>query len=558
MQVRARLAAHWRLAIVLVVLSLVPAAATEVGSQGQPTAASQDCAPPKRDAVLRKEQSSVLGRLGSLTELRNQADIDALADAGWPFLAHQFTSFEGIGLTVFNPAAPVVPGNPNFLFYAPRPGADSTDPRGPDFPYKLAGWGYGVPYTPGRIPSFFPCMGVKDWHIHERGVHPIATGGMDVMPPAESTFGASVGLLSDPPAMRPVVGFPHSRSWTIHLWRDSSGVAESGILDPNEKPSGIDPGVGSSFYFLDDPPKGLLDPDSTLGRPVALAGGEGQRKKVAGGTYTLKIAGAQSFGRMSLLDVDLTGSSKRPTSGPLDHDEGFYVLSGQITFNADGQTLPAEKGSFVFLPKGSDYSFQVNGGRARMMMVAAPGGIEQELGFQPPPGAPSGPPPGVKLPGATQQQDSESRASLKPYVLQPDEGEVTNIRGSRYVFKAKTEDTGGSFTLMEITFRRGAAPPPHIHHKEVEAFRLLDGNMTFFEGGQTLPAQPGATALLPIGMLHYYTIDTEEATAILVAAPAGLEKFFRALGVAGDQPLSARQALGFGVEPFIPPGASGP
>ena len=146
-------------------------------------------------------------------------------------------------------------------------------------------------------------------------------------------------------------------------------------------------------------------------------------------------------------------------------------------------------------------------------------------------------------------------ASLKPYVLQPDEGEVTNIRGGEYVFKAKTEDTGGAFTLMEITFERGGAPPPHIHHKEVEAFYLLDGEMTFFAGGQTLPAQAGSTALLPIGLFHSYTIDTETARTLLIASPSGLEKFFRELGLAGDRPLSARQAAGFGVEPVVPPGA---
>lgn len=557
MQLRAGLAAHWRVAVALTALTLVPAAATEVASQGQPPSAKQDCAQPKREAVLREEQSAVLGRLGDLTVLRNQADLDALAEAGWPFLAHQFTSFEGIGLTIFNPAGLALPGNPNFLFYSPSADADdTTDPRGPDFPYTLAGWGYGVSYTPGRIPSFFPCMGVDDWHIHERGVHPIDSGGMAVMPPSEDSFGASPGGFSDPPAMRPVVGFPHARSWTIHLWRDSSGVPESAILDPEDPPAGIDPGEGSSFYFLDEPPEGLLDPEAPIGRPQALQGGEGQRKTVAGGSYTLKVAGPQTLGNFSLLEADLTGSSKRPTSGPLDHDEGFYVLSGRVTFEADGQSLPAEKGSFVFLPEGSDYSFEVGGGRARVLMVAAPGGIEQELGFEPPPGAPA-PPPGA-APPSQGAQEQESRGSLEPYVLQPDEGEVTNIRGGRYVFKARTEDTGGTFTLMEITFQRGGAPPPHIHHKEVETFRLLDGDMTFGSGGQTLPAQAGSTVLLPIGLLHGYTIDTEEATALLIASPAGLEKFFRALGVAGDRPLSARQALGFGVEPVLPPGVSAP
>ena len=553
MDARARLAAHWRAIVVLCVLTLVPAVATEVGSQTQSSSADQDCQPAKREAVLREEQSTVLAKLGRLTVLRNEADVAALAEAGWPFLAHQFTSFRGIGLTVFNPGTPALPGSPNFLWYAPSKDAeDATDPRGPDFPYTLNGWGYGVAYTPDRIPSFFPCMGVDDWHIHERGVHPIGSGGMTVMPPAEDRFGASAGALTDPPALRPVVGFPHGRSWTIHLWRDSSGLPESAILDPEDPPAGIDPGEGSSFYFLDEPPKGLADERATVGRPAALQDGEGQRETVAGGVYTLKVAGSQALGNFSLLEAQLTGASKRPTSGPLDHDEGFYVLSGQITFEADGQSLPAEKGSFVYLPEGSDYSFRVSGGRARVLLVAAPGGIEQELGFEPPPGAPAGAP---QTPSAPER---DSGAQPKPFVLQPDEGEVTNIRGSRYVFKAKTEDTGGRFTLMEITFKRGAAPPPHIHHKEVEAFRLLDGDMSFVSAGQPLPAQAGTTVLLPIGLLHGYTIDTDEANVLLVASPSGLEKFFRALGVAGDRPLSARQALGFGVEPVLPPGAPAP
>ena len=345
MQLRAGLAAHWRVAVALTALTLVPAAATEVASQGQPPSAKQDCAQPKREAVLREEQSAVLGRLGDLTVLRNQADLDALAEAGWPFLAHQFTSFEGIGLTISTPPAWRCRAT-RTSSSTPRAPTPTTPPiRAVQTPRTRSRAGATAsPTRPAASPASSRASGVDDWHIHERGVHPIDSGGMAVMPPSEDSFGASPGGFSDPPAMRPVVGFPHARSWTIHLWRDSSGVPESAILDPEDPPAGIDPGEGSSFYFLDEPPEGLLDPEATIGRPQALQGGEGQRKTVAGGSYTLKVAGPQTLGNFSLLEADLTGSSKRPTSGPLDHDEGFYVLSGRVTFEADGQSLPARRG----------------------------------------------------------------------------------------------------------------------------------------------------------------------------------------------------------------------
>jgi quercetin dioxygenase-like cupin family protein len=533
------------LAIVLLVL---PFAAARVASQGLPTAAALDCAPAKRDAFLRKEQSTVLAKIGPLRTLRSKADLARLAGPPYNFVfpTHEFTSFRGIGLTIFDPIDPVRPGAPNFLFYAPNPKAkDATDPKGPDFPYQLIGWGYGVPYTPGRVPSFLPCIGNKDWHIHERGVHDERTGKMVVMPPAEAAFGDSAGTLADPPALRPVVGFPHARSWTAHLWLDPSGVAKSGILDPDEKPAGVDPGVGSSFYFLDDPPQGALERFANLARPFALEPGEGQPLPREGTTYTLKVASFQSGGAFTAMEVEFGPTSKAPTSGPIDRSEGYYVLEGNITFKAGGQTLPARKGSFVYMPEGTSYTLKVgSSGRAKALLIAVPGGLDQEVGFKEP-----GPP-------ASAPSKPQEGAQLKPYVLQPDEGEVITFRGAKYVVKAGKKDTASEFSLMQIDMPQGAAPPPHIHHREIESFYLLDGQMTFASGGQSLPALGGSLVFLPLGLPHSYSVDTGTAHLLLLAVPSGLEDFFRALQEAGNQPLSARQAQRFGVEPVVPQAAA--
>ncbi len=64
-------------------------------------------------------------------------------------------------------------------------------------------------------------------------------------------------------------------------------------------------------------------------------------------------------------------------------------------------------------------------------------------------------------------------------------------------FLATAEDTQGKFALIEAVGRKGNVPPPHIHHREEETFYVLEGEMTFSVGGQTIKATPGTMVCLP-------------------------------------------------------------
>jgi quercetin dioxygenase-like cupin family protein len=496
--------------------------------QGPPTVESLNCGDAKQNATLGGEQSAVLASLGELTTLRSRADLGRLAGRGWSFRPNQFTSIEGIGVTVANPEPFLAPGAPNLLFYAPAGGAESaTDLRAPDFPYELAGWGYEVPFAPFHFPGFLACVGEGEWHVHERGIDSLDSGRTTIMAPAENVIGGAGGSLADAPPMRPVVGYPHPRTWAVHFWRDPSGVPRSAILDPTSPAPGVDPGEGSNFYFLEEPPTAVLEPGAT-GLPVALAAGEGQLAKAGGGEYTLKSSGSNNRGAsISVIEARLPSGSKRVAQGPTGQDEGWYILDGAMTFEADGQTLPARKGSFVYLPAGVDYSFEVTDGTARAVnAVASPG--------------------------------QNRRSSLKPYVLEPGEGEELTVGGGPYVLKATAADTGGSFSFMEINLNKGREPPPHIHHKEVETFYLLDGEVTFVTGGQVVPARTGGIVQLPIALPHYYSaLGDGTVKALLIAVPAGLEDLFRQLDKLGSRPPTAAQALKTGVEPIIPPQPGG-
>ena len=536
-----------RVLLALLAITIVPAAATQVASQ-TPTPEDLDCATAERNEVLRSEQKAVLERLGDLRVIRNQRDLTRLGGPpyNFPFPTHLFTSFRGIGFTLLNPIDPVRRGSPNFLFYAPAKGADVTDPGGRDFPYTLTGWGYGVPYAPEHLPSFLPCVGADDWHIHERGVHDFATGGMQVMPPAEAGFAESAGQLSDPPALRPVVGFPHARAWTAHFWLDGDDIPKSAILDPTDPPPGIDPGVGSSFYFPEEKPSAALDPVASVGRPLTLQAGEGTKGREAGNEYTLKVGSLFTGGFFNVIEAKFRGKGNGPSGGPDDQSLGLYVLSGQITFEAAGQTLPGERGSFAYVPPGTDFTYTVGGGgSARVLIVSAPGGLDVALGLGPPSSTPA-------------QSQSQEAAGTRPFVLRPGEGESVKVGDAAFTFKATASDTGGTFSVVEAEIPRGAQPAPHIHHREFEAFYLLSGEITFQAAGQTLPAQAGGFAYLPIGVLHFYTVDSSDSRSVLVARPGGLENLFRRLSKtpAGQRP-SIEDSLKSGVEPVIPQSALG-
>jgi len=94
-------------------------------------------------------------------------------------------------------------------------------------------------------------------------------------------------------------------------------------------------------------------------------------------------------------------------------------------------------------------------------------------------------------------------------------------------FLATAEDTQGKFALIEAVARKGNVPPPHIHHREEETFYVLEGEMTFSVGGQTIKATPGTMVCLPRDVAHSFVIDSEQGRVLILLTPAGLEGWFK-------------------------------
>jgi quercetin dioxygenase-like cupin family protein len=62
------------------------------------------------------------------------------------------------------------------------------------------------------------------------------------------------------------------------------------------------------------------------------------------------------------------------------------------------------------------------------------------------------------------------------------EGESVWLVGDTYTFKATSENANASLVFLEATVPPQGGPPSHIHHREDEAFYLLEGELEFLGG----------------------------------------------------------------------------
>jgi len=63
----------------------------------------------------------------------------------------------------------------------------------------------------------------------------------------------------------------------------------------------------------------------------------------------------------------------------------------------------------------------------------------------------------------------------QPILLKPGEGPAFSAVGDVYRILAGGAETGEAYTLCEARVLPGGGPPPHIHHREDEAFFVLEG-----------------------------------------------------------------------------------
>ena len=114
----------------------------------------------------------------------------------------------------------------------------------------------------------------------------------------------------------------------------------------------------------------------------------------------------------------------------------------------------------------------------------------------------------------------DPRMSPSPVVVPPGQGHrVGNVE-----FLARTADTP-RFTLGIIEIQPGRELEAHVHDDEDDAFYILEGEMTFFFGGEEAMAPPGTFVLVPPGVEHGFRNDgTSPVRMFNIHAPAGFDR----------------------------------
>jgi mannose-6-phosphate isomerase-like protein (cupin superfamily) len=122
----------------------------------------------------------------------------------------------------------------------------------------------------------------------------------------------------------------------------------------------------------------------------------------------------------------------------------------------------------------------------------------------------------------------ETTTDIGPaYAALAGEGEETWFQPNRMRIKATAEHTGGAYGLVESWIRAGSSPPMHVHHREDEAFFVLEGTVRFHCDGREVVAGPGSYVFLPRDVPHTFRVEgDEDAHMLTLLSPGGGERFF--------------------------------
>ncbi|HVM34606.1 MAG TPA: cupin domain-containing protein [Actinomycetota bacterium] len=125
--------------------------------------------------------------------------------------------------------------------------------------------------------------------------------------------------------------------------------------------------------------------------------------------------------------------------------------------------------------------------------------------------------------------------TLDPVAVPRGQGDARWWMGNLAEIKVTAAETGGLLTVVEITEGPGAGGPLHVHHREDEAFWILEGSATFEVGEEVIEAGPGDFLFGPRDVPHRYTAGPDGCRMLFVFTPGGFEELLLATSEAARE-----------------------
>jgi quercetin dioxygenase-like cupin family protein len=110
--------------------------------------------------------------------------------------------------------------------------------------------------------------------------------------------------------------------------------------------------------------------------PVSVPSDGGEARWWGGSLTVIKATGADTGGRMAILEVTEPPGAEAPRHVHHNEDEAFWVLDGEVTFDVGGTKIAAKRGDYAFGPRDVPHSFRVGPSGCRMLFIVTPAGFE--------------------------------------------------------------------------------------------------------------------------------------------------------------------------------------
>jgi quercetin dioxygenase-like cupin family protein len=119
---------------------------------------------------------------------------------------------------------------------------------------------------------------------------------------------------------------------------------------------------------------------------------------------------------------------------------------------------------------------------------------------------------------------------LEPFVVEMGEG-GKDIAANMLVRRlASAAQTGGEFSVIELSGVRGTGAGAHRHGNEAESFYILEGAIRVFVDEIKLLTRPGDFVYIPRNARHKFSIESAYGRFLCVMTPGGFEDFFTEMG----------------------------
>jgi mannose-6-phosphate isomerase-like protein (cupin superfamily) len=105
---------------------------------------------------------------------------------------------------------------------------------------------------------------------------------------------------------------------------------------------------------------------------------------------------------------------------------------------------------------------------------------------------------------------------MNAVVLKSREGRLLPLGPIHMVVQEDGTHTRGTLGIAEFEVApHSPTPPPHIHHAHEEGFYILEGELEFLAGTETVRASQGTFVMVPIGTVHTFGNPTDKPARFL-------------------------------------------